>query len=95
MLKFPFTALHNNLLVEGKYFSAIKSSQDPRAAHRDHTASQHSDSEDGGNSDCNSDVDLDIMVDSPHTSVTNDENKTDNEGKEHAIKKPRQAYLTV
>ena len=85
-------------MVEGRYFSAIKSTRDNGA--RDLTNSQHSDSDDAAHSDCNSDADLDIMVDSPHPSIGNDERKTDKETEskiEHAvlgsvftkIKKPR------
>ena len=91
--------MHNNLLVEGRYFSAIQSSQE-HSEQTDNTNSQHSDSDDAANSDCNSDADLDIMVDSPDHNITNNKEKTDSETDnkaDHAvfgtvftkIKKPR------
>ena len=91
--------MHNNLLVEGRYFSAIQSSQE-HSEQADNTNSQHSDSDDAANSDCNSDADLDIMVDSPDHNLTNNKEKVDSETDskaDHAvfgtvftkIKKPR------
>ena len=91
--------MHNNLLVEGRYFSAIQSSQE-HSEQADNTNSQHSDSDDAANSDCHSDADLDIMVDSPDHNTTNNKEKTDSETDNKAdhtvfgtvftkIKKPR------